>query len=283
MALAVDVPDAPPADLRFKRRIRLLPALVELWQARELVRTLSERELRVRYKQAALGLAWAVITPVILMVVFTLFFRRVADIDTGGAPYALFSYLGVLPWTFFTSSFTTGGQSLVSNNALLNKVYCPREVFPLSGVAVATFDLLVSTSVLGLLFLIYGYGPRATSAWVPVLLVVQMAFTVGVTLFTSGLLVYVRDLRQLMPMIVQLGLFATPVAYGLEEIPERYHLIYSVLNPLAPVIDGYRRTVLFGQAPRWELLGPGAVTAVLVLTFGYLALKHLETRFADVA
>ena len=283
MALAVDVPDAPPADLRYKRRIRLLPALVELWQARELVRTLSERELRVRYKQAALGLAWAVITPVILMVVFTVFFRRVADIDTGGAPYALFSYLGVLPWTFFTSSFTTGGQSLVSNNALLNKVYCPREVFPLSGVAVAAFDLLVSTTVLGLLFVIYGYGPRATSAWVPVLLVVQMAFTVGVTLVTSGLLVYVRDLRQLMPMIVQLGLFATPVAYGLEEIPERYHLIYSILNPLVPVIDGYRRSVLFGQPPRWELLGPGAVTAALVLILGYLALKHLETRFADVA
>ncbi|MBW3641791.1 MAG: ABC transporter permease [Actinobacteria bacterium] len=283
MTTAVEVPESPPADLRFKRRIRLISSLVELWQARELVRTLSERELRVRYKQAALGLAWAVVTPIILMVVFTVFFRRIADVETFGAPYALFSYLGVLPWTFFTSSFTTGGQSLVNNNALLNKVYCPREVFPLSGVAVAGFDLLISSAVLGFLFLIYGYGPRATSAWVPVLLLVQLAFTLGVTFITSGLLVYIRDLRQLLPMIVQLGLFATPVAYGLDEIPEGFHLLYSVLNPLVPVIDGYRRTVLYGQAPQWELLGPGAVTATLVLVFGYLALKRLETRFADVA
>ncbi len=283
MALAVDVPDSPPEELRFKRRIRLVPSLVELWQARELVRTLSERELRVRYKQAALGLAWAVVTPILLMVVFTVFFRRLADVETFGAPYALFSYLGVLPWTFFTSSFTTGGQSLITNNALLNKVYCPREVFPLSGVAIAGVDLLVSTSILGLLFLIYGFAPRVTSLWIPLILLVQLAFTVGVTLITSGLLVYVRDLRQLMPMIVQLGLFATPVAYGLDEIPQKFRLLHSLLNPLVPVIDGYRRTVLYGHAPQWDLLLPAAVTSAVALVVGYLGLKHLETRFADVA
>ncbi len=279
----IDPPDTPPSELRFKRRIRLRPCLAELWQARELVRTLAERELRARYKQAALGLAWAVVTPVILMLVFTLFFRRIADIDTGAAPYALFSYLGVLPWTFFTSSFTTGGQSLVVNSPLLNKVYCPREVFPLAGVAVAAFDLVISTSILGVLFLIYGYAPRASSVWVPLLLVVQLAFTLGITFITSGVLVYVRDLRQLMPMIVQLGLFATPVAYGLEEVPARFHLLYSILNPLVPVIDSYRRSVLYGQAPQWELLIPGAITAGLVLLAGYFLLKRLETRFADVA
>lgn len=283
MAPVVDVPDAPPPELRFKRRVRLLSSLAELWRARELVRTLAERELRARYKQAALGFAWAVVTPIILMVVFTVFFRKIADVDTGAAPYALFSYLGVLPWTFFTSSFTTGGQSLVINNALLNKVYCPREVFPLSGIAVSAVDLVISTSVLGVLFVIYGYAPRATSIWVPLLLLVQVAFTAGVTFATAGALVYVRDLRQLMPMVVQLGLFATPVAYGLEEIPENFHLIYSILNPLVPVIDGYRRTVLYGQAPQWDLLVPGAITSVVVLLAGYLLLKRLETGFADVA
>lgn len=283
MTCVTEVPEAPPPELRFRRRIRLLPSLAELWRSRELVRTLAERELRSRYKQSALGLGWSVVTPLILMVVFTLFFKKLGRIETAPAPYPLFSYLGLLPWTFFTSSFSTGGQSLVVNNNLLNKVYCPREVFPLAAVAVAGVDMLISIGVLGILFLIYGYAPTATSVYVPVLLAVQVAFTVGITFIVSGVLVYVRDLRQLMPMIIQIGLFATPVAYGIDKIPPRFHLLYSTLNPLVPVIDGYRRAVLYGQAPQWDLLGPAAVTAGLILLGGYLLLKHLETGFADVA
>lgn len=283
MTSVVDLPKAPPPELRFKRRIRLLASLTELWRSRELVRTLAERELRSRYKQSALGLGWSVATPLILMVVFTLFFKKLGKIDTSPAPYALFSYLGLLPWTFFTSSFSTGGQSLVVNSNLLNKVYCPREVFPLAAVAVAGVDMVISTGVLGLLFLIFGYAPKATSVYVPVLLLVQVAFTVGVTLIVSGVLVYVRDLRQLMPMVIQIGLFATPVAYGIDVIPSQYRLLYSIINPFVPVLDGYRRAVLYGQAPQWHLLGPAAVSSAVVLTAGYLLLKRLETGFADVA
>lgn len=283
MTSASDIPEVMPPEIRFKRRVQLIGSLRELWQARELVRTLAERELRARYKQAALGLGWSVLSPVILMIVFTVFFKRVARIDTGPVPYALFSYVGLLPWMFFTTSFTTGGQSLVNNNPLLNKVYCPREVFPISSVAVAGVDSVISTGVLAVLFAIYGYAPRLTSIWVPVLLAVQVAFTLGVTMMVSGVLVYVRDLRQLMPMIVQLGLFATPVAYGIDVIPVQYQVLYSALNPLVPVIDGYRRTVLYGQHPQWRLFVPGALTAALVFLGGYLLLKRLETRFADVA
>lgn len=278
-----EIPDAPPGELRFRRSVHVVPALRELWQARELVRTLAERDLRSRYKQAVLGFAWSVVTPLLLMVVFTVFFKRVAKVNTAPVPYALFSFLGLLPWTFFSSSLTNGGQSLVSNNSLLNKVYCPREVFPIGAIAVAAVDLAISVGMLGILFLVYGFAPKATSYWVPVLLAVQLAFTLGLTFLVAGLLVYLRDLRQTLPMILQLGLLATPVAYGLDKFPSEWLPVYSVLNPLVPVIDGYRRAVLYGQAPQWHLLGPAAITAFVMLLVGYYALKRMETNFADVA
>lgn len=278
-----EVLEEPPAEIRYRRAVRPGAALRELFRSRELVFTLAEREIRARYKQSSLGMSWSVLTPVLLMIVFTLFFRRVADVDTGGAPYAIFSYIGLLPWTFFSSSVSNGGQSLVINANLLNKVYCPREVFPLSSIGVAGIDGMISTLVLGVLFLIYGVMPEPQTAWVPLLLVVQLAFTTGVTLIISAVLVYLRDLRQALPMVLQLGLFASPVAYGIEAIPDSYRFLYAVVNPLGPVIDGYRRTVLEGRAPDWGFLAPAAVSAFVVLLAGYLIFKRLETRFADVA
>lgn len=273
----------PPSEILFRLKVRLVPAIREVWRRRELVRTLAERDLRVRYKQAFLGVAWSILTPLALMVVFTVFFQRVAKVDTGGAPYALFAYLGLLPWTFFSTSVSQGGQSLVMNNQLVNKVYCPREVFPLASMAVAAIDTLLATLVLGLLFAITGYAPMATSVWVPVLLLVQVAFTFGVTLIMSAVLVFLRDLRHVLPIILQLGLFATPVAYGMDVVAPSLRVLYSTLNPLAPVIDGYRRTILLGLPPDWRLLGPGAVTALLLLGVGYIVFKRLEPGFADYA
>jgi ABC-type polysaccharide/polyol phosphate export permease len=279
VAVAVE----PPPELRFRLKLRLFAGIREVWQARELVRTLAERDLRVRYKQAVLGFAWAVLTPLALMAVFTLFFQRVAKVDTGGAPYALFAYLGLLPWTFFSTSVAQGGQSLVTNAQLVNKVYCPREVFPLASVVVAGIDTSIAVSMLGVLFAVTGYAPKVTTLWVPVLLLVQVAFTFGVTVVTSAVLVFFRDLRHALPIILQLGLFATPVAYGMEVVPASLQVAYSVLNPLAPVIDGYRRTILLGLPPDWGLLLPGAVSAVFMLVIGYAVFKRLEPGFADYA
>lgn len=283
VALAVEPPTAPPADLIFRRRVRFGAAVAEVWRSRELVRTLAEREIRARYKQALLGFSWAVITPLVLMVVFTLFVRRVADIDTGGVPYPLFTYLGLLPWTFFSSSLSAGGQSLVTNSSLLNKIYCPREVFPLASIIVAAIDTTISTAILGVLFVVLTFAPKITSYWVPVLLLVQLAFTIGVTLIVSGVLVYLRDLRQALPLLLQFGLFATPVAWGIDVVPESWRLAYSIVNPLAPVIDGYRRTVLLGLPPQWELLVPAALSTAALLLVGYVLFKRLETGFADAA
>ena len=273
----------PPPELLFRLRVNLLAAVREVWRARGLVRTLAERDFRVRYKQAFLGLAWTVLTPFALMVVFTLFFQRLAKVDTGGAPYALFAYLGLLPWTFFSTSVSQGGQSLVANSQLVNKVYCPREVFPLASVVVAAVDTAIATVMLGLLFVVTGFMPKATTAWVPVLLAVQVAFTCGVTLITASAIVFLRDLRHVLPIALQLGLFATPVAYGMSVVDPSLRVLYSALNPLAPVIDGYRRTVLLGLPPDWHLLVPGAVTSVVVLALGYVMFKRLEPGFADYA
>lgn len=278
-----DPQSSPPPELRYRRKLRLGVALRDVWRSRELVRTLAERQLRARYKQAALGFAWAILTPVVLMVVFTVFFQRIADVDTGGVPYPLFAYLGILPWTFFSTSFSEGGLSLVQNMSILNKVACPREVFPLSSIAVAGTDTAVALIVLAALFVVEAFVPRLTSVWVPVIALVQLAFTVGVTLLLSSLLVYLRDLRHVMPIMLQLGLFATPVAYSMEAIPEQFRMAYSALNPLAPVIDGYRRTVLMGLPPNWSLLLAGGLAAVSWLVIGYMTFKRLETGFADVA
>ena len=276
-------PAQPDPSLRFKRRIHLGASMRELFQSGELTRSLAERDLKSRYKQAVLGVGWAVVTPLLLMVVSSVFFQRVARVDTDPAPYALFSYLGTLPWSFFNSALSNGGQSLVANNTLLNKVYCPREVFPIAAVLVSAVDLAIATGVLGVLFVLYGYGPTATAVWVPVLLAIQVAFTLGVVFIFSGVLVYVRDLRQALPMILQVGLFATPVFYGVDKFPQDLLTLYATVNPLVGVIDGYRRTVLYGQSPDWSLVGPGAATSLVILIVGYLVLKRLETRFADVA
>jgi len=254
-----------------------------VWGARELVRTLAERDFRVRYKQAVLGFAWAVLTPLAMMAVFTIFFQRVAKVDTGGAPYALFAYLGLLPWTFFSTAVAQGGQSLVTNAQLVNKVYCPREVFPLANLVVAGIDSSIAASMLAVLFVVTGYTPKPTSLWVPVLLLVQVAFTLGLTLVTSAVLVFFRDLRHALPIVLQLGLFATPVAYGMDVVPSSLQVLYCAANPLAPVIDGYRRTILLGLPPNWELLLPGAITAIGTLVVGYAVFKRLEPGFADYA
>ena len=273
----------PPANLRYRFRLQPGARLKELWQSRELVWTLGERELRARYKQAFLGFAWSVISPVVLMVVFTLFFRRVVKVNTGGAPYALFSYLGLLPWTFFSNAVSNGGQVLLLNKHLLNKVYCPREVFPLSMVFTSTFDTTLALFALGMLFVITGFMPKATSYWIPVLLAIQFAFTTGITLIVAAAVVYLRDVRHGLPLILQLGLFATPVAYGMDLVPRHLWTVYAAINPLAGVIDGYRRTILGGRAPDWHLVIPGAITSAVVLVFGYAFFKRLEAGFADVA
>jgi ABC-type polysaccharide/polyol phosphate export permease len=278
-------PAEPRPEIWFHRRINVFSALKELWDFRELTITLAERDLRVRYKQAVLGIAWAVIAPVVMMVAFTVLFNRFAKVNTGGAPYALFSYLGLLPWTFFSSSVSQGGLSLVSNNDLLNKLYCPREVFPIAGIADAAVDALIATCVLAVLFPITGFAPKAPVYYLPLLLIVLLMFTLGVTLAVSAVTVYARDLRLVLPLAIQVGLFVTPVVYGANAISssKAFLIVFSAINPLVPVIDGLRDTVLVGVPPNWISLGVGAASSLAYLLGGFLLFKRLETGMADIA
>jgi ABC-type polysaccharide/polyol phosphate export permease len=278
-----DLPAEPPPGQRFRRRYRIWALASAAWNARALIRTLAEREIRVRYKQAVLGFAWAVVTPLVLMVAFTAFFKKAAGIDTGPVPYPLFSYIGLIPWTFFSTAVSQGGLSLISNVPLLNKVSCPREVFPMASAMVAGIDSLVSVAVLAILFLKFGFAPRATAVWIPVILAVQVAYTLGITLVASAVVVYLRDLRHALPLILQMGLFVTPVAFPLDIVPAPLRPTYVALDPLAAVIDAYRRTVLYGRPPAPGLLVLAAVASAIVLVGGYAVFKRLETGIADVA
>jgi ABC-type polysaccharide/polyol phosphate export permease len=272
----------PPPELLVRAHIRPIHSVRKLWAARELVRTVAERDFRARYKQAVLGVSWAILTPLVYMGAFTVVFQRVADVDTGGVPYALFSIVGLLPWTFFSTSLNRGATSLISNRALLNKVSFPREVFPLGSVLVAGVDMLLATSAAVLLFVWHGTMPEPTSYWIPVILAVQVLFALGVSLLASILVVFLRDLLYVIPMLLQVGLFLTPVGYPLDSVSADMRPLYSFFNPLAAVIDSYRRTVLYGESPRLGLLALGAAGALVYVVVGFVAFRRLEGDVADV-
>jgi ABC-type polysaccharide/polyol phosphate export permease len=280
-------PAEPRREIWFRRKVRLIPAIRELWSFRELILTLAERDLRVRYKQAVLGVAWAVISPIILMVAFTVLFTKVTHINTyaPGVPYVLFSYMGLLPWTFFSTTLNTGGMSLVGNVALLNKLYCPREVFPIAAMIDAAVDAVIASLILFALFPIEGYAPKPETLFLPLLLIPLLALTLGVSMAVSAIVVFMRDLRLILPLIVQMGLFASPVAYPIRTLIKSHGLqiAYTAINPMVAVIEGMRSTILEGHAPDWAMYGVGTASSFVMLTVGYLLFKRLETGIADVA
>jgi ABC-2 type transport system permease protein/lipopolysaccharide transport system permease protein len=284
--MSVDAPrlEVPPPELLYNRRVSLLSAIKEMWAAREITRSLAERGLRSRYKQAVLGFAWALLTPFVLMLAFTVLFDRVANIDFRDVPGPLFSYMGLIPWTFFSGAVSAAAASIISNISLINKVPCPREVFPLSGVAVSGFDATLSLLVLLVMFPVLGFMPKLTSLWVPVITLVLLAFVTGCAILIAVLVVYVRDIRTALPLGLQFGLFVTPVAFPFYDfVPEAWRGLYSFVNPLGPIIDSYRRTVLYGQAPDFTYLGLGALGSLVILLGGYWLFKRMESGIADVA
>ena len=276
--------DGPPARALYRHPISVRSGMKELWASRELVATLTERSIRSRYKQTFLGFAWAVITPVTLMVVFTVFLNRVAKIDTGGIPYPIFTYVGLLPWTFFSGAVSSSGTVILSNNSLLNKIYCPREVFPISTIAASAVDTACAIFALIVLFIVNRFAPTGGVFWVPLLTFILVLFTLGVCLLVSAVTVYLRDLRYGLTILLQLGLFATPVAYSFYAVvPEKYQAVYSAVNPLGPVIQSFRDTVLLGQAPKVGLLTIAFFSSIVWVVVGWVVFKKMEPGFSDVA
>ncbi|MBA3551588.1 MAG: ABC transporter permease [Actinobacteria bacterium] len=275
--------DPPP---RQRYPVRLGTALRELSAGRELLLTFAERDLRVRYKQTILGAFWAVLQPFLLMVIFSVVFGRIARVGSEGVPYPVFAYSALVPWGFFSAAVTYGTTCLVVNGAIVRKIYLPREVFPLSSVLSSAADF--ATSALILLLMLLGYGFFPTMAWlsvVPLLLALTL-FAVASTLLVSAVTVYFRDSRFVVPTILQLVLYATPIAYpigkGLAALPEGMRPLYPYLNPLVPILDGFRRALVHGQWPRWGQLGFSAALGLALLTLAYRWYKRLDASFPDV-
>ena len=255
--------------------------LRDLWEYRELLYFLVWRDVKVRYKQTALGAAWAVLQPVLTMLVFSVFFGRLAKVPSDGIPYPVFAFAALLPWQLFAYALNESSNSLVTNQNLITKVYFPRLVIPISGVVAGLVDFGIAFIVLLALMTYYGIVPTAAIALLPLFVLLAVVTALAVGLWLSALNVKYRDVRYTIPFLTQFWLFATPVAYPSSLVPEKWRALYG-LNPMAGVVEGFR-WVLLGKAS-----GPGpllwvSVAAVVLLLIGGLAyFRRMEKTFADI-
>jgi homopolymeric O-antigen transport system permease protein len=253
----------------------------ELWAFREVVLAFALRSVKVRYKQAAIGVAWAVLQPMAAAALFAVFLGRLSHIGSEGVPYLLFALTGMAAWSYFSSGAASAMDSLVENSSVLRKVYFPREALPLAAVLAGLVDLLPSLATLIAVAALYGVYPDV--AWLalplPMLLAIMTATALG--LAVSGINVYYRDVRYALPFALQIGLFASPVVYSLSIVPEGWRTAYGILNPLAATIDSLRRIVLHGEWPQPAILGGAFAWVFLLLAAAYVLFKRLERGFAD--
>ncbi|HEX7102460.1 MAG TPA: ABC transporter permease [Nitrolancea sp.] len=255
--------------------------LRELWRFRELLYFLTWRDVKVRYKQTAIGVVWAVLQPFLTMVIFSVLFGRLAKIGSDNIPYPVFSYSGLLPWTFFASAINLAGLSLVANANMIAKIYFPRLLMPAAAVLAATLDFCIAFIVLLVMMLYYGITPGLATFTLPLFLALAVITALGISLWLAALNVKYRDIRYVIPFLTQVWLFLTPVLYPSSMIPDKWRLVYGI-NPMSGVVEGFR----------WSLLGtekaPGAmilvsVGVVIVLFVGGLFyFRRMEREFADV-
>jgi lipopolysaccharide transport system permease protein len=252
----------------------------ELWRYRELAAQIALRDITVRYRQTALGAAWAVLQPIGFMVVFSLFFGRVAGVDSNGIPYALFSLAALVPWTFFSNALLLGSDSLVSNSALVSKIYFPRIFIPGGVVAAGFVDLAISLVILFAIVLLWGFTPSFGVLILPLLVIVTASAALGVSSGLSAVNVRYRDVRYVVPFAIQMWLFATPIAYPSSLISEPWRTL-TAINPMVGVVEGFRWGALgVGSAP-WALMGISAVSALILLIGGLAYFDRVERSFAD--
>ena len=252
----------------------------ELWHYRDLLYFLTWREISIRYKQTLLGFAWAIIQPFTAMVVFTVFLGRLAKVPSDGIPYPVFSYLGLLPWTYFANAVTRSGMSLVSNANLLSKVYFPRVLIPISGVLSAAVDFVIAFVVLIGLMLWYGITPALSTLWLlPLTLLTAIAAT-GVGMWLASLNVKYRDVQHAVPFLIQIWMYATPVVYPASLVPAKWRTVFA-LNPLTGIVEAYRASVL-GRPIDWSTLGVSAAASLGLLVAGTIAFRRMERHFADI-
>jgi lipopolysaccharide transport system permease protein len=255
--------------------------LEELWSHRELVYFLIWRDIKVRYKQTALGGAWAILQPVLTMGVFALFFGRLAKVPSDGVPYAVFTFTGLVPWTFFANGLTQASTSLVQNSYLLTKVYFPRLAIPISTVMAGVVDFILAFIVLLCLALANGIVPTLNVVFLPAFLLLALITSLGVSIWLAALNVQYRDVRYVVPFLTQFWMFATPVAYPSSLLSEPWRTLYA-LNPMVGVVEGFRWALLGVKTTPAPIVAVSAAAALAVLVTGTLYFRRMERTFADV-
>lgn len=259
----------------------MLDNLKTFWRYRELLYNLTSREIKARYKQSILGYFWVILNPFLQMIVMTFVFSIIARIPSLGVPYAVFLYVALLPWNFFSTSLLSSVNSLVGNSSLITKIYFPREILVYATVAAKIIDVLLASTVL-ILFMIYFNIPvRISIVWVPFIFLIQLIFTLGLSLILSAFNLFYRDVQYLLNLVVLLWMYLTPVIYPVEMVPDQYRFILS-LNPMAVFINAYRQVILGGSQPNLYSLGIGAVFALCIFLLGFSLFKKLEGVFSDV-
>jgi lipopolysaccharide transport system permease protein len=285
--LPPDLLAAPPGDPG-GRIIVIRPAtgwaplrLRELWEYRELLYFLTWRDIKVRYKQTALGAAWAIIQPFFTMVVFSVFFGRLARLPSEGVPYPVFTYCALVPWTYFATALTQSSNSLVDHARLITKVYFPRLLVPAAAVIAGLVDLAIAFVVLVGMLLWYGVSPGPAVLLLPLLALLATLTALAVGLWLSALNVQYRDVKYTIPFLVQVWLFVTPVAYSSTLVPERWRPLYA-LNPMTGVVEGFRWALLGHRTAPGPMLLVSTASVLLLLVGGLFYFRRMEQRFADV-
>jgi lipopolysaccharide transport system permease protein len=253
----------------------------ELWEYRELLYFLTWRDIKVRYKQTALGAAWAIIQPVFMMVVFSLFFGRLAGVPSDGIPYPIFTFCALLPWQLFAHALTESSNSLVANERLITKVYFPRLAVPLSAVLGGLVDFCIAFVILLALMAYYRIAPGWAIVTLPGFILLAIATALGVGLWLSALNVQYRDVRYTINFLMQFWLFATPVAYPSSIVPARWRILYG-LNPMSGVVEGFRWALLGKSDPPGAMLWVSIAVVILILSGGLFYFRRMEQQFADV-
>ena len=255
----------------------------DLWRYRELFQVLAWRDISVRYRQTAVGVAWALLRPLLTMLIFTVVFGRIAKLPSdGAAPYALMVFAGMLPWTFFSTALSEAGSSLVSNSNLISKVYFPRLVIPTATIVVALIDLAICFGLFAAMMAWFQFAPTWRIALLPAFVAIAFLAALGPGLWITAINVKYRDFRFVIPFIVQLGMYVSPVAFSSSVIPAEWRLLYS-LNPMVGVIDGFRWCLLGGEATfYWPGFGLSLVLIALFLWIGIRQFRSMEKTFADL-
>jgi lipopolysaccharide transport system permease protein len=256
------------------------PDFKELKAYRDLFFFLVWRDIKVLYAQTVLGFSWAILNPLVQIVIFSIIFGKVARISTDGIPYVLFSTVAIIPWTYMAESMSTSSQSLVTGQSLLGKVYFPRVIFPLTSVLAKLVDFSISLMLVVAVMVYYQIAPTWNLVYLPLLVLLMMVIPTGVGLWLSALAIRYRDVKFAMPFVVRMLIYSAPILYPISAIPEQVRFAYS-LNPIVGVIEGYRACLL-GMPMPWEYIIPGSVVAVLVLAFGAIYFRRMERVFVDV-